>query len=259
TITPFRRRMFSIDFWRRWRKGRRANGKDNRIISFFSFHNFSLFSYLISGYPRNMNDLGLYLERIGRVDGVVFINWHEVSLQHQIRYGASIGQIEEDLALAEFENFKSCVIAPPTRISGDRKPDYVYEDFENCVRTIRASKASTSDDNNALLGPRPITAGSYRYFKNKQNNGVLQNGHNRPPALHEVPDTQKIFRLIYIIGGPGSTKMNIVRNALKSELKDWYIIGTGDIIFRHLSERSSNEEEDEILKDLVRNGESFPD
>ncbi|CAB4069724.1 unnamed protein product [Lepeophtheirus salmonis] len=121
--------------------------------------------YLISGYPRNMNDLGFYLEKIGRVDGVIFINWHESSLENQIRYGASIGQIEEDLALAEFENFKSRVISVTEyfdyksllhEISGDRKPEFVYEDFENCVFSI----LDIEDEENILLCPRPITAGT---------------------------------------------------------------------------------------------------
>ncbi|XP_040574903.1 adenylate kinase isoenzyme 5 [Lepeophtheirus salmonis] len=220
--------------------------------------------YLISGYPRNMNDLGFYLEKIGRVDGVIFINWHESSLENQIRYGASIGQIEEDLALAEFENFKSRVISVTEyfdyksllhEISGDRKPEFVYEDFENCVFSI----LDIEDEENILLCPRPITAGSYRYFKNKHfatsNTEVSSSPHlQRLNGVREVPKT---FSLIYIIGGPGSTKTNIIKNSIMSDLKDWHVISTGEVIFKYLSEHESDEEAEELMA-KVRKGESFP-
>jgi adenylate kinase len=66
--------------------------------------------YIISGFPRNMADLHLYLEHIGRVDGVILLNWHEAALSSQIEYGAKRGQVELSVAKAELKHFKKHVI-----------------------------------------------------------------------------------------------------------------------------------------------------
>ena len=35
------------------------------------------------GYPRNMRDTGEYLESVGRLDGVILLNWKEKTLERQ--------------------------------------------------------------------------------------------------------------------------------------------------------------------------------
>ena len=39
---------------------------------------------LDTGYPRNMRDTGEYLESVGRLDGVIHINWQEDTLAKQV-------------------------------------------------------------------------------------------------------------------------------------------------------------------------------
>ena len=36
------------------------------------------------GFPRNMRDTGEYLESVGRVDGVMLLNWKEKTLERQV-------------------------------------------------------------------------------------------------------------------------------------------------------------------------------
>ncbi len=66
--------------------------------------------FLISGYPRHMGDVQDYLEHIGRVDGVILLNWHEGALSTQIEYGAKKGQVDLKVAKAELQHFKNHVI-----------------------------------------------------------------------------------------------------------------------------------------------------
>ena len=65
---------------------------------------------IISGYPRSSADLWHYLDHIGRVDGVILLNWREENVQAQIDYGASQGQVELESARREWNQFKKYVI-----------------------------------------------------------------------------------------------------------------------------------------------------
>ena len=42
--------------------------------------------FVISGYPTSMRDTSHFLELVGRVDGVILINWHLYTLE---RWGIS--------------------------------------------------------------------------------------------------------------------------------------------------------------------------
>ena len=49
--------------------------------------NLKSFIYIIwshLGYPRNMRDTGEYLESVGRLDGVIYLNWKEETLAKQV-------------------------------------------------------------------------------------------------------------------------------------------------------------------------------
>ncbi len=60
---------------------------------------------LVSGYPRSLKDATLYLETVGRADGVILLNWTQSRLERQIEYGAGLGHIDLDTAKVELENF----------------------------------------------------------------------------------------------------------------------------------------------------------
>ena len=38
-----------------------------------------------TGFPRNMMDTGEYLEQVGRLDGVILLNWSEEKLIKQVQ------------------------------------------------------------------------------------------------------------------------------------------------------------------------------
>ena len=65
---------------------------------------------IISGYPRTSGELWHFLNHVGRVDGVILLNWHEENMQAQIEYGASQGQVELEAARAEWNHFKKYVV-----------------------------------------------------------------------------------------------------------------------------------------------------
>ena len=84
---------------------------------------------IISGYPRSSSDLWHYLEHVGRIDGVILLNWHEEAVQAQIEYGASEGQVELEAARAEWKHFKKHVI-----------PVAEYFDFKQLLYVVSLSK-----------------------------------------------------------------------------------------------------------------------
>ena len=62
--------------------------------------------FIISGFPRDTNDIQHYLERIGRMDGTILLNWHESAIVCQIDYGAKLGHVVKSEAQAELQHFK---------------------------------------------------------------------------------------------------------------------------------------------------------
>ena len=48
--------------------------------------------------------------QIGRLDGVILLNWDDSTLERQIEYGVKMGEIEFEAAKAELRNFRRNVI-----------------------------------------------------------------------------------------------------------------------------------------------------
>ncbi|XP_023340810.1 adenylate kinase isoenzyme 5 [Eurytemora carolleeae] len=104
--------------------------------------------FLVSGYPRSMRDTKEYLETVGRLDGVILLNWTEKTLQTQIEYGAKFGQVVYDVAKLELANFRQHVLPVAEYfdykhllyvIPGERKPENVYTDFVSVFKKILSS------------------------------------------------------------------------------------------------------------------------
>ena len=92
-----------------------------------------------------MRDTSEYLELVGRVDGVILLNWHLNTLERQIEYGAQLGEVTLAVAKVELGNFKKHVIPVAEffdykqllyLVTGDRKPDLVYSDFAEVFQKI---------------------------------------------------------------------------------------------------------------------------
>ena len=68
-------------------------------------------------YPHYQNDLPKLTSsstsirsQIGRLDGVILLNWDDSTLERQIEYGVKMGEIEFEAAKAELRNFRRNVI-----------------------------------------------------------------------------------------------------------------------------------------------------
>ncbi len=48
--------------------------------------------------------------QIGRVDGVILLNWRDSALERQIEYASKLGEIGIDAAMTELDNFRRNVI-----------------------------------------------------------------------------------------------------------------------------------------------------
>ena len=57
-----------------------------------------------------MRDTSEYLELLGKIDGVILLNWHLQTLERQIEYGAQLGEVELASAKVELGNFKKHVL-----------------------------------------------------------------------------------------------------------------------------------------------------
>ena len=97
-----------------------------------------------------MRDVSEYLELIGKVDGVILLNWREETLQRQIEYGAQLGEVDLSVAKLELSNFKKHGIPVAEffdhkqmlhPVAGDRKPDLVYADFSEVFHKIASVNA----------------------------------------------------------------------------------------------------------------------
>ncbi|CAG0882831.1 unnamed protein product [Cyprideis torosa] len=76
--------------------------------------------FVITGFPRNMDDLMDYAQKIVRVDGAVLIDWEEESLKRQVEYGAKLGEVDFKVAMRELQQFFENVI-PVTHFLKNKK------------------------------------------------------------------------------------------------------------------------------------------
>lgn len=194
--------------------------------------------FLVSGYPRNMRDTSEYLELLGKIDGVILLNWHLQTLERQIEYGAQLGEVELASAKVELGNFKKHVLPVAEffdskqmlhLVTGDRKPEQVYTDFDVVFHSLLelANKAK---------GRTLLTDVSYKDDNGSQDKTVQQHQSvSSSPAL-PVPSPP----VLWVVGGPGSNKYSRVREAVKSHPR-WTVLHTGKMFWDYLEKLEMNE------------------
>ena len=64
--------------------------------------------------------------QIGRLDGVILLDWLDITLERQIEYGSKEGQIDLDMAKLELRNFRKNVI-----------PGAEYFDYKRLLYVVR--------------------------------------------------------------------------------------------------------------------------
>merc|ERR1719507_2729329 len=120
--------------------------------------------FLVSGFPRNIDDTKEFQRAYGRVDAVLLLNWHLHTLERQIEHGARAGEVDLHTAMLELAGFKRQVIPVAEHfdhrqllhlVRGDRGPEPVFADFQQTVESIAQE-----------INKRPTkSAGSYREFR----------------------------------------------------------------------------------------------
>lgn len=204
--------------------------------------------FIISGYPRNMRDVADYLERVGRCDGVILINWQDDTLSQQIEYGSQIGEISLEQAKLELSNFRKHVIPVAEYfdykqllyvIQGERHPDNIFADFVEAFERILESEA-------ILSRPRPHSSGSYRDYKHvndeeypfaRQYQSATYQGLSSMTINTQIPSLNggQPF-VIWINGGPGSSKAERM-DEIALLYPAWRIISTGSLLWKYLHEQ----------------------
>jgi len=120
--------------------------------------------FLVSGFPRNIDDTKEFQRAYGRVDAVLLLNWHLHTLERQIEHGAQSGEVDLHTAMLELAGFKKQVIPVAEHfdhrqllhlVRGDRGPEPVFVDFQQTLQSIiqEMNKRHTK------------SAGSYREFR----------------------------------------------------------------------------------------------
>jgi len=208
--------------------------------------------FVISGYPRNMRDTSEYLELVGRVDGVILLNWHLNTLERQIEYGAQLGEVTLAVAKVELGNFKKHVIPVAEffdykqllyLVTGDRKPDLVYSDFAEVFQKIVETDKKVS--RKSLK-----SAGSYQEYRTKPQPTPVQ--HQEMAPIYSPPILTG--NVIWVVGGPGSNKYNKVVEVMKNH-STWSVLHTGKLFWEYL-EKLKNEEDEESEDNQNNNNEN---
>lgn len=210
--------------------------------------------FVISGYPRNMRDTSEYLELVGRVDGVILLNWHLNTLERQIEYGAQLGEVELAAAKVELGNFKKHVIPVAEffdhkqmlhLVTGDRKPDLVYTDFAKVFQKIVES-------DNRINRKSLKSAGSYQEYKSQPQPTPAQS-QEPPPTSTPALTTSHV---VWVVGGPGSNKYIRVVEVMKSH-PTWGVLHTGKLFWDYLEKVVKDDEDDENEDKQNNNNENI--
>lgn len=168
--------------------------------------------FVVSGYPTSMRDTSEFLDLVGRVDGVILINWHLYTLERQIQNGSKQGLINLAAAHLELDSFKRHVIPVAEffdskqilhLVTGDRRPEEVYQDFSAVFHSILnqlESDKEAKEDKKLELGDKSV---------------------------------------VWVVGGPGSKKYERVEKILQDH-PNWTVINTGTLLWDYLEKIEGN-------------------
>lgn len=79
-------------------------------ISISSKSNCISYPHYQNNLPKLTSSSTSIRSQIGRLDGVILLNWDDSTLERQIEYGVKMGEIEFEAAKAELRNFRRNVI-----------------------------------------------------------------------------------------------------------------------------------------------------
>ncbi|XP_042874990.1 adenylate kinase isoenzyme 5-like [Penaeus japonicus] len=122
--------------------------------------------YLVSGYPRHMDDVHQYNQKLGNIDGAILLDWRESTLLNKLEAGARVGTLMLDAARKELSDFHSKVLPVCEHydnlgllyvVSGDRSQEEVFRDVQRAHARILQPAP--------LPPPSRASVGSYREYR----------------------------------------------------------------------------------------------
>ncbi|XP_063591817.1 adenylate kinase isoenzyme 5-like [Penaeus indicus] len=240
--------------------------------------------YLVSGYPRHMDDVHQYNQKLGNIDGAILLDWRESTLLNKLEAGARVGTLMLDAARKELSDFHSKVLPVCEHydnlgllyvVSGDRSQEEVFRDVQRAHARIlqpaplpppsRASVGSYREyrsmapfsqlpalsassinvnANQVSLPPCLFFMGSYREYRSMAPFSQL-------PALSASSINVNANQVslppcLFFMGGPGSDKWKLV-SGITYLYPGWACVGVGQMLREHIDRWK---ETPEIYEDL---------
>ncbi|XP_037788581.1 adenylate kinase isoenzyme 5-like [Penaeus monodon] len=220
--------------------------------------------YLVSGYPRHMDDVHQYNQKLGNIDGAILLDWRESTLLNKLEAGARVGTLMLDAARKELSDFHSKVLPVCEHydnlgllyvVSGDRSQEEVFRDVQRAHARILQPAP--------LPPPSRASVGSYREYRSMapfsqlpalsaSSTNVNANQVSLPPCL-------------FFMGGPGSDKWKLV-SGITYLYPGWACVGVGQMLREHIDRWKETPEMYEdlpsekvvMIQNLMSKGELVP-
>ncbi|XP_064092020.1 uncharacterized protein LOC135205411 isoform X3 [Macrobrachium nipponense] len=242
--------------------------------------------YLVSGYPRHMEDVHHYNEKLGRptgaillewdrrtlirnielgnIDGAILLDWRESTLLNNLEAGARMGTLMLDAARKELSDFHNKVLPVCEHydnqgllfvVSGERSQEDVFRDVQRAHAKILEPRT--------LPPPSRASVGSYREYRNMVS--LVQSKALSASSININPEESKLPPCLLFMGGPGSDKWRLV-SGITYLYPGWACVGVGQLLRDHVTRWKEDPEsygdlpEEKVLmiQNLMKKGELVP-
>ncbi|XP_069948782.1 adenylate kinase isoenzyme 5 isoform X2 [Cherax quadricarinatus] len=220
--------------------------------------------YLVSGYPRHMDDVHHYNEKLGNIDGAILLDWRESALLSNLEAGARMGTLMLDAARKDLSEFHSKVLPVCEHfdnqgllfvVSGERSQEEVFRDVQRA--------------HDKIMRPHPLpplsraSVGSYREYRN-----MTASVQNQPlsTSFINVNSEDAVFPpCLFFMGGPGSDKWRLM-SGITYLYPGWACMGIGQMLrdqiacWREDPEAYTELPSEKVIliQNLMRKGELIP-
>ncbi|XP_076039604.1 adenylate kinase isoenzyme 5 isoform X2 [Oratosquilla oratoria] len=219
--------------------------------------------FLVSGYPRSLEDINTYTEKLGKIDGAILLDWQESTLLHTMEVGSRLGEVVLEAARKELADFHTRVLPVCEYldnlgvlfvVAGDRGQEDVFRDVQRALNRIIHPPPHPT--------PSRASIGSYREYRSMA--PFLPNTNlNTMAALQ--PGGALLPPCLFLMGGPGSDKDTMVKHIMYL-YPGWVRVGLGDMFRDHLERWRQDPEgytdlpEDKVqmLESLMTKGDFIP-
>ncbi|XP_066939611.1 adenylate kinase isoenzyme 5 isoform X2 [Macrobrachium rosenbergii] len=220
--------------------------------------------YLVSGYPRHMEDVHHYNEKLGNIDGAILLDWRESTLLNNLEAGARMGTLMLDAARKELSDFHNKVLPVCEHydnqgllfvVSGERSQEEVFRDVQRAHAKILEPRT--------LPPPSRASVGSYREYRNMVS--LVQSKALSASSININPEESKLPPCLLFMGGPGSDKWRLV-SGITYLYPGWACVGVGQLLRDHVTRWKEDPEsygdlpEEKVLmiQNLMKKGELVP-